>query len=194
MGSVPSSALEDEDAIWLGQQNCNQESAVQSTTSQYVDFPDLVHKDSNGGYKKGNDGSSLGKSKRMESLPSLPPANTYHDTEKSQVDIESLRHRNLLSEMGRLSIRQKFVILTAVVVALVALLAMIFMLSFHSSKKMARAAFTGSTTVVFFCVSAVLWAAERTMVETLIAMNIVIVYGILLNGQIDVWLSYEAIR
>lgn len=137
----------------------------------------------------------------MENLvsePSLPPApapaNTYEDTEKSQVDLESLRHRKVLSEMGRLSIRRKFVIITAVVVALIALLAMIFMLSFHSSKKMARAAFTGSTTVVFFCVSAVLWAAERTMVETLIAMNMVIVYGIFLNGQIDVWLSYEAIR
>lgn len=121
-------------------------------------------------------------------------ANSNQDSPNYDPDVESLKHRAPLSKMGRLSKTRKCVMWMAIAVALLALLAMIFMLSFHSSKKMARAAFTGSTTVVFFCVSAVLWASERTLIETLIAMNIVIVYGIFLDGQIDVWLSNEAIR
>ncbi|QDS69770.1 hypothetical protein FKW77_010268 [Venturia effusa] len=197
MNSVPSSVLEDEAAIWPGQQNRDHGSAGQSSTSSHVDFPDLIHNDSKDGGKKPIDGSCSKDSKHLGTLVPASPSPlviTNHSTDTLQTDIESLRHRRLLNEMRHFTSRQKFVIVIAVIVALVAAIAMIFMLSFQDSKKMARAAFTGSLTVIFFCLSAVLWAAERTMVETLIAMNIVVVYGIFLNGQIDVWLSYETTR
>lgn len=113
-------------------------------------------------------------------------------SQKPLVDAESLKHEKRLVERGRLSSGRKVIIGFSIAVALLALLAMCLILYLHTSKKMARAGFTGVATTVFFCVAAVLWAADRTMVETLIAMNIVIVYGIFLNGQIDVFLNYDS--
>lgn len=59
----------------------------------------------------------------------------------------------------------------------------------YSNQNDARLGFTLSTTVIFFCVGAASWSTNGTLVEALIAMNIVIVYGIFLNGQIDGFLQ-----
>jgi hypothetical protein len=125
---------------------------------------------------------------RGEHVAASLPMNIEYGSQESQPDLLSLEAKARLDKWGRESMRRKCVFWSSIVVASLALMAMFVILSFHKSKKMARAGFTGSTTTVFFCVGAALWAKDRTMVEAFIAMNITIVYGIFLNGQIDVFL------
>lgn len=153
----------------------------------------LSHEDPKDVYRKEHNELSIVASKQENRLApkTVPvPENAHRGTEKPQVDPESLESIERLRKRGSLSIRRRYTIGFAVFVALIALLLLVFMLSFQTSKTMTRAGFTASTTVVFFSVAAILWATDRTVVETLIAMNIVIVYGIFLNGQIDVFLNY----
>ncbi|KAE9982872.1 hypothetical protein BLS_005273 [Venturia inaequalis] len=221
MGSVPSSACDDHAARWRGQQlhsysTTRSQSAPQSTRSQ-TSFPELLHEDPTAEHKNKHEsfaptkstvppagichgaeklkvGSALTEARTITACQESSPTNVQHDSSNYDIDVESLKHKATLRKMARWSKMRKFVMWLAIIVASIALVAMVLLLSFHTSKKMTRAAFTGSTTIIFLCTSALLWAAERTMVETLIAMNIVIVYGIFLNGQIDVWLSYEVIQ
>lgn len=198
MGTVPSSALGDDSPTWPGHQfhdynSTNPHSAIQSTKLKEDGLTQLSHEDPKDVYRKEHNELSIVASKQENRLApkTVPvPENAHRGTEKPQVDPESLESIERLRKRGSLSIRRRYTIGFAVFVALIALLLLVFMLSFQTSKTMTRAGFTASTTVVFFSVAAILWATDRTMVETLIAMNIVIVYGIFLNGQIDVFLNY----
>lgn len=104
-------------------------------------------------------------------------------------DPESTHHKAVLEKRGRLSKTRNIVVAVSVVLGLLAFIAMVAVLGRSRSKKMARASFTGGITVIWLSIAAGMAAADRGMVEVLIMMNIVIVYGIFLSGQIDVLMS-----
>jgi len=107
-------------------------------------------------------------------------------------DPESARHQKVLNGRKELSMRRKAVVLASSVICLFSFITMVAILQVASSqrhKKMASAGFTGGISAIFLCIGAGFWAGDRTMVEGLIAMNIVLVCGLFLNSQIFILIS-----
>lgn len=100
----------------------------------------------------------------------------------NNVDITSLAHLPLFRV-------KKWVIFLSVLIAIMALLMMVTFFSTFRDQRKLRIGVTTSTTVILFSVVALLWAIERTLVETLIAMIVVLLYGLFVNAQIDGFLS-----
>jgi hypothetical protein len=200
--SIPIITLPDGRAFWLGQQHCNpvsgsEKSLSHSAKSELANFKSLQH-----GPRISSDVEdqqslyptypvSISSSNLSPMSPSLPVKGPSLGIQNPTCDIESQKYEAILHERKTPPQLQRYVKIISMVVGFLVLLAMVLILSFHTSKTMARAGFTACTTVAFFCVAAGMWAADRTMVETFIAMNIVIVYGIFLNAQIDVFLNYS---
>lgn len=121
---------------------------------------------------------------------SLPNGDLVDGAPNLAKDSESQMYEDVLHGRRRITLTRKLVKMASMVVAFLAFLALVLILHFHTNKKMARAAILACTTVAYFCAGAGMWAADRTMAETFIAMNLVVVYGIFVNGQVDVFLGY----
>jgi hypothetical protein len=197
MASVPNSALSEGRVIWCCQQHWQQSSFSQgslahSNYSRNIDNETVRHN-----HQAGSD-DDIHASQCAETISitnssprsSVQPVDIRDHSSTGGEDVESQRHRDVLTRRARFSPTRKWVKYLSMFVALLALIGMVLILSLQQSKTMARAGFTVCTTLAYFCVAAGMWAADRTMVETFIAMNLVVVYGIFLNGQIDVFLDY----
>jgi hypothetical protein len=198
MPSVPNSVLPDETAIWLCQQHWQQSACSQRSLPRSNHSANTSIESDQYGHRSGCEEEpeanqyperiSITNSSHKSSVPPLEIRD--HKTPVAAEDIESQRHRALIAGRARVSPTRTRVKYLSIFFAFLALIGMVLILSLQQSKIMARAGFTVCTTLAYFCVAAGMWAADRTMVETFIAMNLVVVYGIFLNGQIDVFLDY----
>jgi hypothetical protein len=196
MASVPTSALSEDTALWNRQQHCqrtSQELSSNNAEPEKADFKSFQHNHqarSDGDDQQSPRSDTLSITNSTHESPSFTISVPNHDTPESVEDDETQKHKALLHKRVRVSSTRKIVKISSMVVGGVVLLGMILILKYHTSKMMARAGFTACTTMAYLCVGAGMWAADRTMVETFIAMNLVVVYAIFLNGQVDVFLNY----
>lgn len=121
-----------------------------------------------------------------------------HDTNISLAHVSTSKYRSneerlygpkIISHFSRLSRVSKLVLLWSTFMTIAALSLIISLFSRFRTQKIVRAGVKLSTTLIFISVAARLCAMNRTMVDTLIAMNMGIVYGIFLTGQIDGFFS-----
>jgi hypothetical protein len=85
---------------------------------------------------------------------------------------------------------QKWVIAASVIVAIMTIIALVFLWIFSESKKMVRGGILGGFTILPMCVVFGMWAGGQDTVKILIAGTSVLVYGILLSAQLDVLLTF----